>query len=410
VQLLPLFSVLIAVAALLGFLNRRLVGLPTTIGVTLLALIASLILVLAGAFGVPVHDFARDLVERVRFRETLLDGMLSFLLFAGAMQVDLDALLDERLVVGLLATAGVVVSTAIVGGLTIVVTKLLGLAIGFRECLLFGALISPTDPIAVIGMLRASHAPKRLEVQMAGESLFNDGVGVVVFFTLAEITAGRSVGAGAISLFLLEEVAGGLALGLAFGWLARWMLRSSDDDQVAVLVTLALALGLYRLAARVHASGLLAVIVAGLLLGRLGRSRAVSARTAERLHGFWEIVDEILNVALFTLVGFEVLVVPFGGRVVAAGLLAIPVVLLARLIVVGGTLAPLARRLCLPPRAVPILTWGGLRGGLAVALALSVSPAIAARPLILAMTYVVVVFSIVVQGLTFKRLLPPPPV
>jgi CPA1 family monovalent cation:H+ antiporter len=399
VHLIPLISVAIAAGILYG-INRRLGGLPSTIGVTVWALLASLALVAAGALGSPVHDLARRLVARVNFRETLLDGMLSLLLFAGALEVDLDTLLGEKVLVGALATIGVAISTALVGGLTLLVARVCGLPVDLRESLLFGAIISPTDPIAVLGMLRTARAPKRLEVQMAGESLFNDAVGVVVFFALFEVAAGHAVGAAAVSLSFVEQVAGGAALGLGAGWVARRILRAFCRPPVGLLLTLALALGLAPLGERLHTSGYLAVIIAGLMLG--------GDRLPPRLHEFWELVDEILNVVLFTMVGFEVLVIPFTARLLGAGLLAIPVVLLARLAVVGGTLAPFARRLRLPPRSIAILTWGGLRGGLAIALALSVGPEVPAAPILLTMTYVVVLFSIVVQGLTFRRLLPPP--
>jgi CPA1 family monovalent cation:H+ antiporter len=399
VQLLPLLTVAIA-AAVLYALNRRLGGLPATIGVTVWALVASLALVAAGALGWPVHDFARRLMGRVHFRETLLEGMLSLLLFAGALEVDVPALLGEKALVGALATIGVALSTALVGGLTFFVARLCDLPLGLRESLLFGAIVSPTDPIAVLGMLRTARAPKRLEVQMAGESLFNDAVGVVVFFALYAVAAGRTVGAAAIALAFARQVAGGAALGLVAGWLARRLLAKYCRPPLGLLVTLALAAGLNPLGERLHVSGYLAVIIAGLMVGSL--------QLGGRLRRLWELIDEALNVVLFTMVGFEVLVVPFSLRVLAAGLCAIPVVLFARLLVVGGTLAPFARRLDLPPRAIAILTWGGLRGGLAIALALSVGPEVSAAPVLLAITYVVVVFSIVVQGLSFKRLLPPP--
>jgi CPA1 family monovalent cation:H+ antiporter len=398
VHLIPLVTVAIAAAALHA-VNRRLGRLPATIGVTIWALLASLALVAAGALGSPVQALARGVMSRLHFRETLLDWMLSLLLFAGALEVDLDALIGERALVGVLATAGVALSAAIVGGLTLAASRLCRLPLTLRDCLLFGAIVSPTDPIAVIGMLRTAGAPKRLEVQMAGESLFNDAVGVVVFFALLEIAAGRTVGAAAVSLSFVTEVAGGSLLGLGAGWLALRVLRATDNVVVALGVTLAIAAGLNPLAERLHASGYLAVIIAGLMIG--------SVRTAPKLRTLWEIVDEILNVILFAMVGFEVLLIPFTGRVLAAGVLAVPVVLLARLAVVTGTLAPFARRLSLPPRSIAILTWGGLRGGLAIALALSVGPEVGAAPILLAMTYVVVIFSIVVQGLTFKRLLPP---
>ena len=398
-QLLPLLTVAIA-AAVLYALNRRLGGLPATIGVTVWALVASLALVAAGALGWPVHDFARRLMGRVHFRETLLEGMLSLLLFAGALEVDVPALLGEKALVGALATIGVALSTALVGGLTFFVARLCDLPLGLRESLLFGAIVSPTDPIAVLGMLRTARAPKRLEVQMAGESLFNDAVGVVVFFALYAVAAGRTVGAAAIALAFARQVAGGAALGLVAGWLARRLLAKYCRPPLGLLVTLALAAGLNPLGERLHVSGYLVVIIAGLMVGSL--------QLGGRLRRLWELIDEALNVVLFTMVGFEVLVVPFSLRVLAAGLCAIPVVLFARLLVVGGTLAPFARRLDLPPRAIAILTWGGLRGGLAIALALSVGPEVSAAPVLLAITYVVVVFSIVVQGLSFKRLLPPP--
>jgi monovalent cation:H+ antiporter, CPA1 family len=399
VHLLPLLVVAIAAAVLHAF-NRRLGGLPPTIGVTVWALVASLALVAAGALGSPIHDFARQLVSRAHFRETLLDGMLSLLLFAGALEVDLDALWGEKFLVAVLATVGVLISTAIVGALTLLVASVCGLPINLHESLLFGAIVSPTDPIAVIGMLRTARAPKQLEVQMVGESLFNDAVGVVVFFAILEIATGHHIGPGTISLSFVEQVVGGPALGLAVGWLAHRLLRSIPRAPLAILVTLAIAVGLTPLAEHLHASGYLAVIIAGLMLGGL--------RSSSGVQHFWEIVDEVLNVVLFTMVGFEVLVIPFTARLLGAGLLAVPVVLLARLAVVGGTLAPFASRLRLPPRSIAILTWGGLRGGLAIALALSVGPEIAAAPILLAMTYVVVLFSIVVQGLTFRRLLPPP--
>jgi CPA1 family monovalent cation:H+ antiporter len=398
VSLVPLLTVALTAALLYG-MNRRFGRLPATIGVTVWGLLASLALVAAGALGSPVHAVARRLVARVDFRAALLDGMLAFLLFAGALEVDLEALLGEKALIGALATVGVAISTALVGGLTWAAARLCGLALDLHACLLFGAIVSPTDPIAVLGMLRTSRAPKRLEVQMAGESLFNDAVGVVVFFALYQIAVGHTVGLAAISVSFVRQVAGGGALGFAAGWLARRILKAFCRPPLGLAVTLALALGLNPLGEHLGVSGYLAVIVAGLMLG--------GAHTGCGLRRLWEHADEALNVLLFTMVGLEVLVVPFSPRVLGVGLLAIPIVLLARLVVVAGTLAPFARRLSLPPRSIAILTWGGLRGGLAVALALSVGPEIAAAPSLLAMTYVVVVFSIVVQGLSFKRLLPP---
>jgi Na+:H+ antiporter len=400
-----LFSALIAVAAVFAFINQRFIRLPTTVGVMSLALAVSLALLLANAVGVPVHPLARAIVERVPFRQALLDVILSFLLFAGALEVDLDALVGEMLPVALLATIGVLISTALVAALTLFVAGALGLPIRPIDALLFGALISPTDPIAVLAMLRAARAPKQIEVQIAGESLFNDGVGVVLFFVLSGVASGRTVGPLAIGLLLGRQVVGGLALGYALAWITYRMLRTIDRHEVEVLMTLALAMGVYSLAAAIGSSGPLAVVVAGLFIGNRARGQAMSPSTVERLDAFWKMIDEILNVALFTLLGFEVLTIPFGWRVLTAGLLAVPIALAARLVSVGGTLAALHRR-SFPPGALGILTWGGLRGGLAVALALSIEASNAARPVILAKTYVVVVFSILVQGSTFKRLLP----
>lgn len=379
---------------------------PLPIAATLLALLGAIALLAAEMRGLRGVGHARALVDRLHFRETLLDGLLPFLLFAGALDVDLDALVGEKLAVGLLSTLGVLVSTAIVGASVWVAGKPLGLAITVGEALLFGALISPTDPIAVLGMLRISPTPKRLEVQLAGESLFNDGFGVVIFFAVIELTAHRTVSPAAVGLLLLRQVAGGMLFGYLCGRLARGILRRVGFAPLAALVTLGLTGGVFWVAKLLGLSGLLAVIVAGLLVSRsvhVGGPQA--SPVAERLREFWAAIDGLLNLALFGLIGLEALIVPFTPRAVVAGLVAFPIVIAARLIVVGGTLLPLAGRRGLPARAIPILTWGGLRGGLAFALALSLEPDIAGAPL-LAMTYVVVVFSIVVQGLTFGRLLP----
>jgi CPA1 family monovalent cation:H+ antiporter len=379
---------------------------PLPIAATLLALLGAIALLAAEMRGLRGVGHARALVERLHFRETLLDGLLPFLLFAGALEVDLDALLGEKLAVGLLSTLGVLVSTAIVGAAVWAVGKPLGLAITGGEALLFGALISPTDPIAVLGLLRASAAHERLEVQLAGESLFNDGFGVVIFFAVFELTAHRTVSSTAVGLLLLRQVAGGMLFGYLCGRLARGILRRVGFAPLAALVTLGLTGGAFWVSKILGLSGLLAVIVAGLLVSRSIHAGGPQASpVAERLREFWAAVDALLNLGLFGLVGLEALIVPFTPRAVVAGLVAVPIVLAARLIVVAGTLVPLAGQRGLPARAIPILTWGGLRGGLALALALSLEPDIAGAPL-LAIAYVVVAFSIVVQGLTFGRLLP----
>jgi CPA1 family monovalent cation:H+ antiporter len=409
-SLFAVLSLVMTVAALASYVNHRFVGLPTTIGVMLIALLMSLCLIAANAVGLPVRGLAEAALERLRFRELVLDGMLAFLLFAGALTVDTEELLGQKLAVGVLATAGVVASTFLVGGLVWTVGRALGLGLGLLESLLFGAVISPTDPIAVLGMLRSASAPKSLAAQMAGESLFNDGIGVVVFSVLLGIAtatapAGEPPGALAVVGMLAREVVGSLALGAAAGWVTYRLLRAVDDYHVEVLLTLALAMGLYSLARVLHTSGPLAVVVAGLIIGGVGRARAMSPRTIEHLDTFWELVDEILNVALFVLIGFEILVLPFSRSLLLLGLLAVVFVLLARYLSVGGTVLALGRRRSFEPHAVKILTWGGLRGGLSLAMALSLGPSIPGRHAIQAMTYVVAVFSIAVQGLTFKRLI-----
>jgi CPA1 family monovalent cation:H+ antiporter len=409
---MSLFAVLsgvVVVAALFSFVNHRFIGLPATIGVTLMALLASIGLIAANALGLPVRGVAVAIVERLNFREVVLNEMLAFLLFAGSLNVDLDALLGEKLSVGILATVGVVVSTFLVGGLTWALSRALGLGINLIESLLFGALISPTDPIAVLAILRSAGAPRALEAQMAGESLFNDGIGVVVFSVVLGVVAvtggsGQGIEPGTVAVLLVTQVLGSLALGLATGGLTFLMLRAIDNYQVEILLTLALAMGSYSLATALHVSGPLAVVVAGLLIGGKGRAHAMSRQTVERLDVFWELIDEVLNVILFVLIGFEILVVPFSRELLLVGIAAVVLVLLARFLSVGATVVALRRFHPFPPHAIKILTWGGLRGGLSLAMALSIGPHVAGRHVILGVTYVVAVFSIAVQGLTFGKL------
>ena len=297
-------------------------------------------------------------------------------------------------------------STVVVGGLTWGLLALIGLPMRFLDCLLFGALISPTDPIAVLGLLKRVGVPKALEVQIAGESLFNDGVGVVVFTGLLGVASGlHRPDLGHVALLFVQETVGGALFGLVVGLLVFLMLRSVDDYKVEILLSLALVAGGYALADAWHLSGPIAMVVAGLMIGNHGRSFAMSATTNERLDQFWELIDEILNAVLFVLIGLEVLALTFTARNLVAGLLVIPIVLAARLISVGLPIRVLRRWVRFEPSTVRILTWGGLRGGISVALALSVpgkpsAVAVPGRDVIVVITYVVVVFSIVVQGLT----------
>ncbi|MDX1375821.1 MAG: sodium:proton antiporter [Burkholderiales bacterium] len=400
-HLLDIVALLVSLTALLAYANHRWLRLPTTIGVMLIALLLSLALIAAGELGYGVEAWAERIVGRIDFSEALMHGMLSFLLFAGALHVDLNDLARQKFIIGTLATAGIVLSTFLVGTALWLVLPLAGFTLPYIWCLVFGALISPTDPIAVLGILKSARVPKSLEVKVAGESLFNDGVGVVVFLVLVGIaTKGGDVSAGAVAGLFALEALGGALLGLGLGTLAYWMLKSVDSYQVEVLLTLALVMGGYSLALALHTSGPIAIVVAGLFIGNQGRRWAMSETTREHLDTFWELVDEILNAVLFVLLGLEILVLSLRGETLVAGLLAIPIVLLARWVSVSLPVRLMRRLREFTPGAITVMTWGGLRGGISVALALSLPAASEARELLVAVTYVVVVFSILVQGLS----------
>ena len=403
-NLFHILAILISLSAVFSFLNHRYLRLPTAIGLMLIALLASLGLVLLGPHAHGVEAYIEQMLQAVEFDETLLHGMLSFLLFAGALHVNLADLARQRWVIATLATASVLGATFIIGYLAYWSFALLGLDIPLIYCLLFGSLISPTDPIAVLGILRSAGATKTLETKITGESLFNDGVAVVMFLVLLGIaTGGHEVSAGAIAWLFLHEAVGGAVYGLAIGALAYWMLRQVDNYSVEVLITLALTTGGYALAEALHLSAPIAIVVAGLLIGNHGRSLAMSERTREHLDTFWELVDEILNAVLFVLIGMEVLLLAYREAYLYAGMLAIPIALFARFVSVGIPIGIMQRYREFSPRVVTLLTWGGLRGGISVALALSL-PAGEVRDALVTITYVVVVFSILVQGLSIGPL------
>ncbi len=402
--MLDIAAACLVLTALFAYVNHRFVGLPTTIGVMAIALLLSLAIVVLDLLG--VHSLLRyeeSLVRSIDFADVLLDGMLSFLLFAGALHVDLSALREQRWAVALLAIAGTLLSTAVVGlgmwgGL-----RLFGLEMPLLHCLLFGAIISPTDPIAVMGILKSIGAPRRLEVVIAGESLFNDGVAVVAVALLVGLVQGTvEATPGHVSGVLLHEAGGGLLLGLALGWCTYALMRSIDQYQVEVLLTLAAVVGGYALARHLGVSGPLAMVVTGLVIGNHGRATAVSETTRRYLDMFWELVDEILNAVLFVLIGLEVLLIAFTLPLLGATVYAIVVTLAARALTAGLPAALLGGRLGLPPGSARVLTWGGLRGGISVALSLAL-PAAVGRDTILALTYGVVVFSILLQGVTIGR-------
>lgn len=395
-------AILIVLATVLGYLNHRYIKLPQTIGLTIMGAVASLATIgVQLAFpAAQLDDRVREFVLDIDFSTALMEGMLSFLLFAGALHVDLSALLRQRLAVGVMATLGVVVSTVLVAagfkGLTIVT----GLDVPFAWCLVFGALISPTDPVAVLGILKSAKVPPSLEVKVAGESLFNDGVGVVIFAILLAAAVGAEEFSvlHAAELFVVEA-GGGALFGLVIGWVAYRAMKTVDEHNLEVLITLAVVMGGYALAHRLHIAGPVAMAVAGLLIGNHGTKYAMSDQTRLHLTSFWSLIDEVLNAVLFLLIGLEVIAIAADAPHLAVGLGSILVVLAARAIAVGVPMNVLKRFQPFTPGAFPLLVWGGLRGGISIALALSLPPG-PLKATILTATYVVVVFSVVVQGST----------
>ena len=398
--------VCLVITAVLAYVNHRFVGLPTTIGVMAIALLLSLGLIALDRMGFgALRDYEAAMLGSIDFSKLLMEGMLSLLLFAGALHIDLSQLRAYRWQVGLLAIAGTALSTAIVGLGLWWLLPMVGVALPLGYCLVFGALISPTDPIAVIGILKSAGAPKNVNLVVSGESLFNDGVGVVLFSLLLTVALkGEAPSVGEGALLLLHEAGGGLLLGAVLGAVLFVMLRSIDNYQVEVLLTLAGVLGGYELASVLHVSGPLAMVVAGLIIGNHGRAYAMSDTTRHHVDMFWELLDEILNAVLFVLLGLEIVLIAFTGQTLLAALVAIVVALLARLLAVGVPVAAFRGVFRLPAGAWKVLTWGGLRGGISVALALSL-PAGPQRELLLSLTYAVVVFSILVQGLTIKGMI-----
>ncbi|MBB3230852.1 cation:proton antiporter [Halomonas stenophila] len=403
--MLNLLAIIVSLTAALAWLNQRLIRLPTTIGVMAIALVLSWGLQGLAWLGLPgLEARAADWVARFDFNELVMEGLLSLLLFAGALHIDLDRLRRYRWSIGFLATLGVVISTLAIGAATYGLLRLAGVELSWLYCLVFGALISPTDPIAVLGILRKAGAPVDLELRIVGESLFNDGVAVVVFTLLLGAAAGsEALTPGHAGALFLQEAGGGIALGLAVGGVAYALMRSIDEYRIEVLVSLALVLGGYALALQLHVSGPIAMVVAGLLVGNKARESAMSETTRAQLDAFWELIDELLNTLLFVLLGLEVLLIPFAGWQlwVAAGL--IPVLLGVRLVTIGLPVMLLRETLGFRRGSARILTWGGLRGGISVALALAI-PSGEARDVLLTITYLIVLFSILVQGLTIGRL------
>lgn len=403
-----LIAVLLVLTAAFGWLNHVLFRLPHTIGLLLMGLAASFVLIGLELLvpQITLYESLEELLRRIDFQSAVLDGMLAFLLFAGALHVDLSLLRRRAWAVGLMATLGVLISTGVVGFGLWWLSALLGLGLPFTWALVFGALISPTDPVAVLSTLKSVRVPETLEADMAGESLFNDGVGVVLFTVVVAIASGAGAGGADLvhiaRLFFVEAL-GGAALGLCTGYLAYRATRALDNYPIETLISLALVTGTYALAAKLHMSGPIAVVVAGILIGNRGPHDAMSDETQQYVFSFWTLVDEILNSVLFLLIGLEVLVLRFEPAFAWLAAASIPLVLLARFLAVSIPVIALQSRQFFVPGTIPVLTWGGLRGGISIALALSL-PEVAEKPALLAATYAVVVFTIVVQGLSLRAL------
>lgn len=408
IHLFDLGALLVVVAALFGVINHHFLRLPFTIGLMVSGLAASIAVALADRWVSGLHgrETVQWVLGQVDLPDTLMHGMLGFLLFAGALHVDLDALLREKEAILGLASVGVLLSTLLIGIGSWLVFLLVGVAMPFLWCLILGAIVSPTDPIAVLGLLRAARVPKRLEIKIVGESLFNDGIGVVVFSVLVTVAAGAghaSFDVGDIFGVLLAEVVGGGALGLASGYLVYRTMARLEEPNLEVLLSVALVMGITAVAIQMHASAPLACVLAGLFLGNHGRRFAMGADTRQALDVVWSFLEEILNAVLFLLVGIEVVALTFDWRYLGATALLVPLALAARFLAVLAPVTLLRLWHAFTPGIVRILTWGGLRGGISVALALSLPP-FQGRDALLFATYGIVLFSLLVQGLTIGKL------
>jgi len=402
-SIITITSILVTFCALFSYINYRFIKLPTTIGIMVMALVLSTIIMVMPSLGFNILPPVRHIMEGIDFSEALLHGMLSFLLFAGALHVNWSTLRDQKYIVSSMALFGTILSTVLVGLAVYYIFPALGFDISFIHALLFGALISPTDPIAVMAILKKAGAPATLETKVVGESLFNDGIAVVIFLALLGIAEHGETTASHVAMLFVEEAIGGALLGAVLGYITFLMLRSVDNYQVEIFLTLALVMGGYELASALHTSGPIAMVVAGLLVGNIGRDHAMSDHTKENLDNFWELIDEFLNAILFLLLGFSLLIIAFNQSALYAGLVMIPVLLSIRYLSVILPVTILKNFRSFSPGAVNILTWGGLRGGISVALVLSL-PTGDLRDFLLLVTYCIVMFSIIVQGLSIGKL------
>ncbi|WP_405382436.1 cation:proton antiporter [Maribacter sp. LLG6340-A2] len=399
-------SVLVFLSAIFGYINARFLKLPNSIGLMLITIVFTLVVFVIGYVDDTLINAERYIITQIDFKSVLLDIMLSFLLFAGALHTNFEQLKVQRWPILVFSTLGVLVSTFLVGTSMYYLLQLLGMNIAFIYCLLFGSLISPTDPIAVLGILKKAGAPKKLETKIVGESLFNDGVGVVVFLTIFQLASSTEVAVSPLEILELfgVEVIGGLALGLALGWGTYKLMRSIDDYDIEVIITLATVMVGTLVAQKFHLSAPLAMVAAGLVVGNdTVRNSAMSKTTETYVDKFWELLDILLNTLLFVLIGMEMLVLSFKMDYIIAGLMAIPLVLLCRYLSLLMPIKFFEKKLDFVPRTNLVMTWGGLRGGISIALALGLTDAMH-RDVFLVITYIVVVFSIIGQGLTVGKL------
>jgi len=399
-------TILIVLSATFGYINVKFLKLPDTIGLMVITILFTLAVLGLSYFDDTLLEKEKEFISQIDFKTVLLDVMLSFLLFAGALHTNFQQLKIQRKPIIIFATLGTLASTFLAGTFVFYVLKILNLDVDFIYCLLFGALISPTDPIAVLGIMKKVGAPKKLETKIVGESLFNDGVGVVIFLTIYQIAkVGGVVSIGNIAELFLIEVVGGIVLGLVIGWITYRLLKSIDDYDIEVIITLAAVMGGTLIAQNFHLSAPLAMVTAGLIVGTdTVRESSMSEITEQYVDKFWELIDILLNTVLFVMIGMEILVLTFDGQYILAGFIIIPTLLVARYISLMLPIKIYAKKLDFVPKTNLIMTWGGLRGGISIALALSLTQ-VMERDLFLVITYIVVVFSIIVQGLTVGSLI-----
>jgi CPA1 family monovalent cation:H+ antiporter len=403
-DLFAIFSLLIVLSALFAYINHRFIKLPSSIGLMALALLTSLILIAVGVIHPEALENATSILNSFNFSDLLLGSMLSFMLFAGAIHIDLHELSQQKLSVLIFSTFSVVISTFLIGGAMYGILHVFHLPIQFIHCLLFGALISPTDPIAVLSILREVRIPKSLETTIAGESLFNDGVAVVVFITVLQVAKQPDkFQFSDVVLLFGRQALGGILLGLIVGYLGFKFMKSIDNYKIEVLLTLAVVMGGYSLADWLHVSGPLAMVAAGILIGNKAKKTSMSNETSAYVDKFWELIDETLNAILFVLIGLYLLIIHFVPIYFLLGVIAIIIALCARYISLLIPAQLIKLRESLTQKTILILTWGGLRGGISIALALSLKPEMQ-KDLWVTLTYFVVAFSILVQGLTVGKL------